>query len=53
MDNFSAADCEYGPLPAGMLGRQVDPRFPYNLFLRELPRSLMYGGMADKIILST
>jgi aryl-alcohol dehydrogenase-like predicted oxidoreductase len=29
---------------------RIDPGFPYNLFAREFPRSLMSGGMADKII---
>ena len=29
---------------------RIDLGFPQNMFAKDLPRSLMYGGMADKII---
>ena len=29
---------------------RIEPGFPYNLYARELPRSLLYGGMREQII---
>jgi aryl-alcohol dehydrogenase-like predicted oxidoreductase len=51
-DNLASLDLSLsaGQLKALDEASRIEPGFPYNLFARELPRSLMSGGMADKVI---
>ena len=51
-DNLASLDLSLSPSQLKVLDEasQIEPGFPYNMFTRELPRNLRFGGMADKII---
>jgi len=51
-DNLGSLELALSPDQVKMLDEasRIEPGFPYNMYAKELPRSIAYGGMRDKIL---